>query len=133
MKVLGQHILIEFCNCDSFILNRTDLVQKHMTDAAIKSQATIVNSVFHHFSPYGVSGVVVIAESHLAIHTWPEYGYAAVDLFTCGTSVEPWTAFEHLKECFRAKSYTVKEMKRGIPDNSVNDTPIQHKPACMAI
>jgi len=132
MKVLGQHILVEFCNCDPFVLNNKNLVQSHMTEAATRSNATVITSVFHHFSPHGVSGVVVIAESHLAIHTWPEYGYAAVDLFTCGSSVDPWRAFEHLKECFNARQYTIKEMKRGIPDMSAADTMISHKPLAAA-
>lgn len=132
MKVLGQHILVEFCNCDPFVLNNKKLVHNHMTEAAVRSNATVITSAFHHFSPHGVSGVVVIAESHLAIHTWPEYGYAAVDLFTCGTSVDPWRAFEHLKECFKAQHYTIKEMQRGIPDTSAADVAISHKPMAAA-
>jgi spermidine synthase len=83
-----------------------------MVDAALKAGATVINSTFHHFSPYGVSGVVVIQESHLAIHTWPEYGYAAVDLFTCG-EMDAWISFDYLKECFGAKNYSALEMKRG--------------------
>ena len=132
MKVLGQHILVEFCDCDPFELNNKQLVEKYMIEGAVRSNATVITSVFHHFSPHGVSGVVVIAESHLAIHTWPEYGYAAVDLFTCGTSVDPWRAFEYLRECFKAKQYSIKEMKRGIPDMSSADVVIDHKPVAAA-
>lgn len=83
-----------------------------MIDAAQIAGATVINSTFHHFSPWGVSGVVVIQESHLAIHTWPEYRYAAVDLFTCGDSVDPWVSFEHLKKAFEA-NYSALEMNRG--------------------
>ena len=74
--------------------------------------ATVINSTFDHFSPFGVSGVVVIQESHLAIHMWPEYGYAAVDLFTCG-DIDSWISFDALKEVFQAKYYSAVELRRG--------------------
>ncbi|HAA21329.1 MAG TPA: adenosylmethionine decarboxylase, partial [Cytophagales bacterium] len=75
--------------------------------------ATIINSTFHHFAPAGISGVVVIQESHLALHTWPEYGYVALDVFTCGNTVDPWKACYHLKSALKAKESTSQEMKRG--------------------
>lgn len=109
---LGNHILVEFMNCDPHIMNDVATIERDMVDAARKAGATVINSTFHHFSPWGVSGVVVIQESHLAIHTWPEYGYAAVDLFTCG-DMDAWISFDHLKECFGSKSYSAIEMKRG--------------------
>ena len=84
-----------------------------MLEAATRSGATIINSVFHHFSPFGVSGVIVIQESHLAIHTWPEYRYAAVDLFTCGDSVNPWVSYESLKTAFEAEHGSAIELNRG--------------------
>ncbi|NBU92683.1 MAG: polyamine aminopropyltransferase [Flavobacteriia bacterium] len=93
-------------------MNDVAAIERDMVDAAKKAEATVINSTFHHFSPYGVSGVVVIQESHLAIHTWPEYGYAAVDVFTCG-EMNAWIAFDYLKESFKAKSYSALEMKRG--------------------
>ncbi|HNR85736.1 MAG TPA: polyamine aminopropyltransferase, partial [Taishania sp.] len=94
------------------IMNDVATIERNMVEAAEKAEATVINSTFHHFSPYGVSGVVVIQESHLAIHTWPEYGYAAVDLFTCG-EMDAWIAFDYLKDCFKSKSYSAIEMKRG--------------------
>jgi len=109
---LGNHILVEFMNCEPHIMNDVAAIERDMVAAAQNAGATVINSTFHHFSPYGVSGVVVIQESHLAIHTWPEYGYAAVDLFTCG-EMNAWTSFDFLKEAFGAKSYSAIEMKRG--------------------
>jgi spermidine synthase len=109
---LGNHILVEFMNCDPHVMNDVAAIERDMVGAAKKAGATVINSTFHHFSPYGVSGVVVIQESHLAIHTWPEYGYAAVDLFTCG-EMNAWISFDHLKECFGSKSYSAIELKRG--------------------
>ncbi|MBI9070855.1 MAG: polyamine aminopropyltransferase [Melioribacteraceae bacterium] len=113
MAALGQHILVEFSGCTPEIMNNVSVIEKEMVEAAQKSGATVINSTFHHFSPYGVSGVVVIQESHLAIHTWPEYGYAAVDLFTCGDGVDTWIAFDHLKKIFNAQNYSALELKRG--------------------
>ncbi len=113
MNSLGRHILVEFIGCNSDILNEVATIEKGMIDAAQDAGATVIQSSFHHFSPYGVSGVVVIQESHLAIHTWPEYGYAAVDLFTCGTSVDPWISFDHLRKVFQAQNYSALEMYRG--------------------
>lgn len=113
MKILGRHILAEFYNCNKKILDNVEQITKIMNNAANEAKATIVSSNFHHFNPYGVSGVVVIAESHLTIHTWPEYGYAAVDIFTCGTNVDPHTALDVLKNSLQAKDIYFKEMNRG--------------------
>lgn len=112
MTALGNHILVEFMRCEPDIMNDVSRIERDMVEAARKAGATVINSTFHHFSPYGVSGVVVIEESHLAIHTWPEYGYAAVDLFTCG-EMDAWISFDYLKECFKSASYSAIEMKRG--------------------
>ncbi|MCB0477902.1 MAG: polyamine aminopropyltransferase [Crocinitomicaceae bacterium] len=113
MSALGNHILVEFSGCEPEIMNGVSTIENAMVEAAESAGATVINSTFHHFSPYGVSGVVVIQESHLAIHTWPEYGYAAVDLFTCGDQVDPWVSFDFLKEAFGAKNYSALELKRG--------------------
>jgi S-adenosylmethionine decarboxylase len=134
MKILGQHLLVEFYDCNRAVLNSQSLIRTHMEEAAITSNATIVQSVFHTFNPHGVSGVVVIAESHLAIHTWPEYNYAAVDLFTCGTGVNPYAAFEYLKDSLEAAHFTTREFHRGLPASTGAvfpgpDSRLAHKPA----
>lgn len=117
MRALGYHLLIEFYGCDHDSLNDVGKIKNLMDDAAIVSGASIVESVFHRFNPHGVSGVVVIAESHLAIHTWPEHGYAAVDLFTCGETVNPWRAYEFLKKGLTPQSTSTKKILRGeIPE-----------------
>jgi S-adenosylmethionine decarboxylase proenzyme len=113
MQALGNHIIAEFYHCNKNTMNDTALIEKLMNEAAILSGATVIGSHFHTFNPYGVSGVIVIAESHLSIHTWPEYGYAAVDIFTCGETIDAVKAFKHLKEGFEAKQTSTVEMKRG--------------------
>lgn len=111
---LGRHLLAEFYECDSNILNNVDLIETIMCDAARACGATIVQQNFHMFNPYGVSGVVIIAESHLAIHTWPEYGYAAVDLFTCGDNCDPMVAYNYLREKMNSGSAFYSELNRGL-------------------
>lgn len=113
MSALGRHILVEFTGCTPEIMNDVAAIESDMVEAAVKAEMTVINSTFHHFSPYGVSGVVVVQESHLAIHTWPEYGYAAVDIFTCGET-NTWAAFDYLQEKFQAKNYSAIEIRRGV-------------------
>ncbi len=125
MKALGRHVLVEFYGCDSQALNQKDQLEAMMRRAAEESGATVVSTAFHLFNPHGVSGVVVIAESHLTIHTWPEYGYAAVDLFTCGDSVDPWIAFREIKNYLQAEQMFTMEVKRG--QLHTVET-LQHKP-----
>jgi S-adenosylmethionine decarboxylase len=117
---LGRHLLAEFYDCNSNILNNVQLVEDAMTEAAIACGATVVQKNFHHFSPFGVSGVVIIAESHLAIHTWPEYGYCAVDLFTCGESCDPKVAYDYLQDALGAGSAFYSELKRGLLNTETN-------------
>ncbi|HHW00375.1 MAG TPA: S-adenosylmethionine decarboxylase proenzyme [Clostridiaceae bacterium] len=120
MNALGRHILAEIYDCDSCILNDRNLIEKIMVESALEAGAEIREVAFHKFSPQGVSGVVVISESHLSIHTWPELGYAAVDVFTCGDKVDPWIACNYLTEKFSAKHMTATEVKRGIFEEPVN-------------
>lgn len=113
MNALGRHVLAEIYGCDFGILNDLKKVQEIMVNAALEAGAEVREFVFHKFSPQGVSGVVVISESHLAIHTWPELGYAAVDVFTCGEKVNPWDACKFLTEQFNAQHVEAKEVERG--------------------
>lgn len=121
MLRLGKHYLVEYYNCDPVILDDQSSIQNILLDAALKCGATVLEYSFHKFSPQGVSGVVVIAESHISIHTWPEYGYAAVDIFTCGTKVDPWIAYELMKNSLSAKETMVREIERGEINTSGSD------------
>jgi S-adenosylmethionine decarboxylase len=114
MRALGRHILAEIYGCGFELLNDVTRVQDAMVSAALEAGAEVREVAFHKFSPQGVSGVVVISESHLTIHTWPELGYAAVDVFTCGDVVDPWQALNHLVGAFGASDYTASELRRGM-------------------
>ena len=113
MSALGKHTIAEFYDCDYEIIKNTTLVEKIMLKAVEISDATIIKTMFHTFSPYGVSGIVVVSESHFSIHTWPEYKYCAVDIFTCGDTVKSQKALEYLKKNLVCNNISIVEMKRG--------------------
>ncbi len=114
MNALGRHLLVELHDCDREVINNLDFIREIMIKAAKDCGAVVLGDSFHRFSPQGVSGVVVIAESHLSVHTWPEYGYAAADIFTCGVSVDPQIAAEVLIEGLGCRNPNLTEVQRGI-------------------
>ena len=113
MDYLGNHLLVELYECDSLKLNDQNLLEKILGEAVRISGATALKASFHQFAPQGVSGVIVIAESHFTIHTWPEYGYAALDIFTCGYSINNQKALDYIEKELDVKTLTVTEIKRG--------------------
>lgn len=113
LKTLGHHSLIELSGCDPEKLKRVAGVRRAMLEAARRANGTIVKAVFHAFSPWGVSGVVVIAESHLTIHTWPEHGYAAVDVFSCSPKLKQAEVRKWLAGEFGARRTKTVRLKRG--------------------
>jgi len=110
---IGHQIVLDLYDCARERLESVDVVRTALVQTARAVGVTIVEEVFHKFSPWGVSGVVVIAESHLAIHTWPERRYAAVDIFTCGSSVDLHRATRYLQRVFEAERVVKKEFRRG--------------------
>ena len=116
MNALGKHLLLELKGCNKEVLNDIGFLREALLAAAGEAGATVLGESFHQFNPQGVSGVVIIAESHLVIHTWPEYGYAAADIFTCGNSVQPEKAAEMLMGRLGSKNHSLIELQRGILD-----------------
>lgn len=113
MDTFGKHILCELSGCSPDILNNIERVREIMLAAALQAGATVIGESFHRFQPQGVSGVVVISESHLSIHTWPERGYAALDFYTCG-NIDPSVAMSYAATPLGAKSFDVVTVHRGI-------------------
>ena len=111
---LGSHLLIELFDCEEATLRAESSVGSAMLQAAADSEATVVASSFHEFKPYGVSGAVIIQESHYTIHTWPEHRYAAVDLFYCGGTVHVEKALDVLRSCFKPGRIKFLVVRRGI-------------------
>ncbi len=110
---LGSHLLVELFGCNVDSLKERTTVEAAMDEAAVKSEAHVVAQSFHEFKPYGVSGAVIIQESHYTIHTWPEHGYAAVDLFYCGGTISVHKAVEVLQEKFQPKRIKFLVVRRG--------------------
>ncbi|NMC62876.1 MAG: S-adenosylmethionine decarboxylase proenzyme [SAR324 cluster bacterium] len=125
MEALGRHIIAELYDCDRDLINDHDFIEEIMLRAVEQSGATVIRPVFHKFNPHGVSGVVVIAESHFSIHTWPEYGYCALDIFTCGDVINSSVGLSFIRESLKAKNVSVSEMKRGVLNLGVE---LRHKP-----
>ncbi|MEK6576315.1 MAG: adenosylmethionine decarboxylase [Nitrospirota bacterium] len=127
MHALGTHLLVELKDCTNLkLLNDVKRVEEALVLAAKEAKATIIETCFHKFSPFGISGVVVIAESHLTIHTWPEYGFAAVDIFTCGDTLQPEVAASYLIGKFKSRNPSIVEMKRGLISNGDVKLPYKH-------
>ena len=114
MKALGKHLLLELNGCDHKLLNDISFIKETMLAAAKESGATVLGESFHQFSPQGVSGVIIIAESHLTVHTWPEHGYAGADIFTCGTRVKPEKAAKVIIAKLKPGTHSIILMERGI-------------------
>jgi S-adenosylmethionine decarboxylase len=114
LNVLGKHVLLELKECNPKLLDSLDYVRNSMLQAAEDIGAHVVGESFHQFSPQGVTGILSIAESHISIHTWPEYGYAAADIFTCGSSFHPMEAAEILIERLESKEQDITEVQRGL-------------------
>ena len=111
----GRHILLDVWGVDAETLNDLETIQEAMLGAAAAAGATVVDSTFHRFPVQGLSGVVVLAESHISVHTFPEHGYAAFDIFTCGTRVDPERACDHLVRAVRADDRFTRRFIRGLP------------------
>ncbi len=110
-KYAGRHILLEFWGAQE--LDSINITKKALTEAIKAAGATLLKIDLHEFSPQGISGVAIIAESHISIHTWPEYNYAALDIFTCGNRVKPYKAVVILKKYFKPEKVEIKEINRG--------------------
>jgi S-adenosylmethionine decarboxylase proenzyme len=112
-ECIGQQIVLDLYECETERFDDIEWVQKTLVEAAERARATIVQTIFHKFAPWGISGVVVIAESHISIHTWPERRYAAVDVFTCGPVLDLERAVAHLVHTFRCKHPHLRRIERG--------------------
>ena len=114
MAAIGKHLILELNDCDRDRLSDRDFLKDTLLSACRISGATILSESFHSFSPYGgVSGVVIIAESHFSVHTWPEYGYASIDIFTCGDRANPQRAANFLIMKFQADRHSLTKLVRG--------------------
>ncbi len=112
MDLNGQHLIIDAFECDEDILNDEELLKTLLINTVNELGMEILSTHFHSFSPQGVTGVIGISTSHFSIHTWPEHGYAALDLYTCGNQ-NLWTILKELLIKFKARRACVYEVSRG--------------------
>ena len=114
MNVLGLHLLLELKECNPRLLDDLDHVRRVLYEAAEGVGAHVIGESFHQFSPQGVTGILSIAESHISIHTWPEYSYAAADIFTCGSTFQPRDAANIMIGLLESRSPEITEVRRGL-------------------
>ena len=114
MDALGTHLLLDLKECNPELLDDISYIKQSMMGAATEAGATVVGESFHKFDPHGVTGIVAIAESHLCIHTWPEHGYAAADIFTCGNDFKPRRAADRIIRRLQCQQPRITEIARGL-------------------
>ena len=110
---LASHMLVELRDCNAELLGDPTALKELLLEAVRRGGGTIVTDVFHTFSPHGVSGVIVIAESHVALHTWPEHNYAAVDIFSCGTKLDHASIRDWIATGMGASDVEYRQLTRG--------------------
>ncbi|MCH1627298.1 adenosylmethionine decarboxylase [Fredinandcohnia quinoae] len=125
METMGRHVISELWGCDYKKLNDIEGIERTFVQAALKSGAEVREVAFHKFAPHGVSGVVIISESHLTIHSFPEHGYASIDVYTCG-NLDPNIAADYIAEALGAQTRENMELPRGMG-------PVQVKPSQVKI
>ncbi len=111
--ILGKHSLCDLYNCKTNKLNDLEYIMEMMKECCREANLTVVDCKFHKFEPIGISGVVVLAESHVTIHTWPEYNFASIDAFTCGEKMHPDEVCRLIGEKLKSKKMRFKNVKRG--------------------
>ena len=114
MNVLGTHLLLELKDCNPKLLNNLEYIRESLLQTAKDIGAHVVGESFHQFSPQGVTGILSIAESHISIHTWPEYAYDEADRFTCGSPDMPKQAADLLIQRLESKDSSVRQLERGL-------------------
>jgi S-adenosylmethionine decarboxylase len=120
MDTMGRHVIAELWGCNIEKLNDMGLIERIFVNAALKAGAEIREVAFHKFAPHGVSGVVIISESHLTIHSFPEHGYASIDVYTCGDIIDPNVAAEYIAEALESDTCEKVEIPRGMGPIKVN-------------
>ena len=123
MAVIGTHCILELYDCDRLLLNNREALALALKGAASAAGATLLSHTIQGFDPQGFTAMALLSESHIAIHTWPELGYAAADVFTCGPTCNPHHATDHLIKALRAQRHTLRTLKRGVESGDTRPPP----------
>jgi len=124
MDTMGRHVISELWGCNTEKLNDMKFIEETFVDAALRSGAEVREVAFHKFAPHGVSGVVIISESHLTIHSFPEHGYASIDVYTCGDRIDPNVAANFIAEALEADTRENVELPRGMGPIQVDNVKV---------
>ena len=114
MDTRGKHLILDFYDCDPELINDSSFLLEACTSAARKANATILDTHLHKFEPQGISVLIILQESHLSLHSFPEESYVSVDIYSCGDCAEPLNAMGFLKEKFCSQTVIYKNLLRGI-------------------
>lgn len=124
-QVVGRHAIYELFGGNPALLDDEDFVKKALIDAAEAAGATLLNLVTHKFEPQGVTAIALLAESHISLHSWPQYGYASIDAYTCGSHTDPEVACHSLKYAFESTHGSMRLLKRDASFSHPQPHPIQ--------
>ncbi len=119
MEKMGTHLVVDAWQAPAELLNNPEAIKQGLLEAVKAGEATLIDLCVHQFSPHGVTATATLAESHIAIHTWPEYGYFAADLFFCGAG-KPKVAIKILQTALQAKQVRIRELERGFIPSVLN-------------
>lgn len=111
--ILGKHTLTDIYDVKNNCLDNIEEIKKIILESCKESNLHVVEFTFHKFEPYGLSGICILKESHLAIHTWPEYNFASIDAFTCGTMMNPTKVCNIIAKKLQSNNVETKEFDRG--------------------
>ncbi|UOF92689.1 adenosylmethionine decarboxylase [Fodinisporobacter ferrooxydans] len=125
MNTMGRHVIAELWECDIEILDDLQKIERIMVNAALEAGAEVREVAFHKFAPHGVSGVVIISESHLTIHSFPEHGYASIDVYTCGQRIDPKVACDYITMQLGSKRRESIEVPRGLGKIDVSEQKLE--------
>lgn len=112
---VGSHCILELYDCNKTLLNDANFIRRSLREAATQAKATLLNEVLHQFEPQGITALALLSESHISVHTWPEVGYAALDVFTCGHHTDPEEACRYLIEAFQSGRHAMTKLRRNPP------------------
>ena len=124
---MGTHLVVDAWQAPAELLNDPEAIRKALIEAITAGKATLIDLCVHQFSPHGVTATATLAESHIAVHTWPEHGYFAADLFFCGVG-DPKTAMKVLQTALQARQIKIQELQRGFVPAVLNPmSSLEHK------
>ncbi len=113
MRGLGRQLVVELWDCERWVED-PDALRAALREAVKRAGATLIDVQVHPFNPHGASGMALLAESHISFHTWPELGYVALDVFTCGERVRPEAAVDVFRDLFAPRRVSIVEIRRGV-------------------